>query len=133
MNKKGDPENLTKRWRKTTTPVDHSVGLSDDMLNTMFGFTSRDRYRGTNISYRMTPTYGLSVTNVPFIRVTDFAWEVAVLDFDNEGHTDLCYTTPLTGDVLVFYSDEETNHFIYQAKIVFTLLEIFDGLNNEES
>lgn len=58
--------------------------------------------------------WGLSLINSKNAHSFPFAWEAAVLAFDGDEY-EINYTTPLTSDVIVFQSDEETNAFIRRA------------------
>ena len=66
------------------------------------------RFKGTS--------YGLSLVNSPTLHVYPFAWEAAVLRFDDDGDWLLDYSTPLTNDVVVFDSEQEANKFINRAR-----------------
>ena len=68
--------------------------------------------------------YGLSVVNGPVLHAYPFAWEIAVLKYDEKGRFDLVYDTPLTGDVEVFGTDEDANEFIEKAR------KYFEGESN---
>ena len=58
--------------------------------------------------------WGLSLINGTVLHSYKFAWEAAVLQFKDDKHS-LVYDTPLTSDVEVFPTDEETNEFINKA------------------
>lgn len=62
--------------------------------------------------------YGLSLINMPTAHGYPFAWEAAVLVFDGKDY-EITYKTPLTSDVEVFSTDEETNEFILKARNYF--------------
>ena len=69
--------------------------------------------------------YGLSCVNPKILHSYPFAWEIATIKYKGEDTNDfdLVYDTGLTGDVEVFYSDEETNEFIEKAFVVFKEME----------
>ena len=68
--------------------------------------------------YRFVNRYGVSIINDPILHSYPFAWEAAVIKFvEDEGEPfHLCYDTPLTSDVEVFHSNEETNEFLAKVK-----------------
>ncbi len=80
----------------------------------------RTRLGGIQRIYRV-GDYGLSVVNSPILHSYRFAWETAVLKFNGEGINDfkLDYSTPLTNDIEVFFTDKETNEFLKKAFIYF--------------
>jgi len=73
---------------------------------------------GTQRIYRF-GEYGLSLVNSPALHSFPFAWEAAVIHFDEKDDWELTYDTELTYDVKVFGSDKETNEFITKAKNLF--------------
>lgn len=81
----------------------------------------RSRMGGIQRIYRFPCGAGLSVVNSSMLHSYPFAWEAAVLKGVEESgdFADLDYSTPLTSDVEVFMSDEETNEFIKRAAIYF--------------
>jgi len=70
--------------------------------------------------------YGLSVVNGRALHSYSYAWEAAVIKFENEDNDrfNLDYTTELSDDVEVFDTDEETNAFLLRAFDVFEKLNI---------
>ena len=72
---------------------------------------------GVQRIYRFPGGYGLSLINSPKLHFYTFAWEAAVLRGVQDDGTfeSLCYDTPLTNDVAVFDTEEETNAFIARA------------------
>ena len=82
---------------------------------------SRTGFSGMQHLYRV-GNWGLSVVNGSNLHSYPFAWEAAVILFE-EGGTEkfiLIYDTPLTSDVEVFMSDKETNEFLKTAFEFFT-------------
>lgn len=83
--------------------------------------------QGTHRVYRV-GNYGLSCLNAPSYHSFPYAWEVAVVSFDERGEFySLRYDTPLTTDVEVFSNDAETNVFIESA------LDYFEKLEKQKS
>lgn len=76
--------------------------------------TSLD-WTGVERIYQLPNGYGLSAVNVPALHSYPFAWEIAVIKFNDQNGFDLVYDTPLTDDVLVFATAGETNEFIAKA------------------
>lgn len=81
------------------------------MLTDKYLVKERDHLDGIQRIYKFPSGYGLSLVNAPVLHSYSFAWEAAVLSPKN----DLDYTTPLTSDVEVFNTDDETNAFIERA------------------
>ena len=73
---------------------------------------------GVQRLYRFKDGHGLSVVNGKALHAYFFAWEIAVIKW-NDNKFELDYTTELTGDVEVFSTDEEANNFIRRAKELF--------------
>lgn len=74
---------------------------------------------GTHRIYRFTGGWGLSLINNPMAHFYPFAWEAAVIRVLPDGIYELDYSTDLTSDVEVFFTDEEANAFIQKAKAYF--------------
>jgi len=80
---------------------------------------------GTHRIYRFTGGWGLSLINNPMAHFYPFAWEAAVIRVlprgsrRTNGIYELDYSTDLTSDVEVFFTDEEANAFIQKAKVYF--------------
>jgi hypothetical protein len=70
---------------------------------------------GVQRFYRFSGGWSLSLINSPMAHAYPYAWEAAVLNPQGR----LCYSTPLTGDVAIFATDEETLAFIRQAEAYF--------------
>ncbi|CAB4156415.1 hypothetical protein UFOVP1064_12 [uncultured Caudovirales phage] len=66
---------------------------------------------GTQRTYTLPNGYELSLINFPNAHVFPFAWEGAVIN----PHGKLDYDTPLTNDVEVFRTEEQTNEWIIRA------------------
>lgn len=87
--------------------------ITDDWLI----HSSPNEIGGEHRIYRFRDGHGLSLINSPMAHSYPYAWEAAVLlgvsdDGSSEG---LDYSSPLTSDVEVFFTDEETNAFIARA------------------
>jgi len=82
-------------------------------------------FAGIQRIYRFKNGYGLSLVNPPELHEFRFAWEAAVLRDVSEDGTEftLTYDTPLTDDVVVFFSDEEANAFIHHAKFILEAID----------
>lgn len=66
--------------------------------------------------------WGLSLVNGKMLHAYSFAWEAAVQRYKSDAPNakwELDYSTPLTNDVEVFETDEETNAFIEKARAYF--------------
>lgn len=76
---------------------------------------------GSQRIYRFSGGFGLSAVNPPELHSRPFAWEVAVLENVTEDGAEfnLTYKTPLTNDVEIFSSDDDTNAFIEKARAFF--------------
>jgi hypothetical protein len=72
---------------------------------------ARQRDEGLQRIYRFPSGNGLSLINASIAHCYPFAWEAAVLTKDGQ----LDYSTSLTDDVEVFFTDEEANEFIKRA------------------
>ena len=73
-------------------------------------------FSGVQRIYDLANGYCLSLINAPELHFFPYAWEAAVLHTDGKGGPGgLCYDTPLTNDVEVFKTVEETNEFILRA------------------
>ena len=70
---------------------------------------------GVQRLYKFPNGWGLSLINSPMAHAYRYAWEAAVLAPDG----DIDYSTPLTADVEVFATDEDTNAFIHRARRYF--------------
>lgn len=66
---------------------------------------------GVQRLYDLGNGYSLSLINAPMAHSYPFAWEAAIIGPDDG----LAYSTPLTHDVEVFLTDDETNAFIEKA------------------
>lgn len=71
-------------------------------------------FPGVQRIYALPNGMGLSFVNPPELHNYPFAWEAAVLSA-TEGSWILVYSTPLTSDVEVFFTDDEANAFIARA------------------
>jgi hypothetical protein len=47
---------------------------------------------------------------------SDGLWELAVTKYDEDGNWDLCYSTPITSDVLGHLTEEEVNETLKQIE-----------------
>ena len=67
-----------------------------------------DFTEGYHYIYKFANGYGASVVKHSFSygHEQDF-WELAVTKYDESGNWDICYSTPITSDVLGYLSDEE--------------------------
>lgn len=79
---------------------------------------------GTQLIYRW-GRYGLSVVDPPMLHSFPFAWEAAVVKFNDNVSLgfDLDYSTAVTNDVEVFETDAEASAFILKAKATLESME----------
>jgi hypothetical protein len=78
-------------------------------------------FYGTQRLYRYKNNYGLSLVNTPILHTFPFAWEAAVIRFDNDESNvfQIIYDTELTDNVEVFFTDDKANAFIERAEQLF--------------
>lgn len=77
--------------------------------------------------------WGLSLINSPAAHDYPFAWEAAVLVWDQYEDRAIDYSTELTSDVEVFLDDDTANAFIDRARALFAGKEDFDKAKVEHS
>lgn len=71
---------------------------------------------GPHKVYKFPNNYGASVIKNPYsYGGKENLWEVGVVFFDGD-HYELTYSTPITGDVLGYLTDEEVENTLEQIK-----------------
>lgn len=78
---------------------------------------------GTQTVHKFDNGYGASVVRAPNVGFWGSTygyeqglWELAVLDFVNDEEYNLCYSTPITNDVLGNLSDEDVTAVLAQIE-----------------
>lgn len=74
-------------------------------------------FGGIQYIFRFPNNYGASV--IKFKGSYGFAndkWELGVIRFDESNFWDLCYTTPIAGDVVDNLTDEEVEQYLNKIK-----------------
>lgn len=93
-----------------------------------------DGINGVQRIYGFKNNTGLSLVNGSMLHSYKFAWEAAVINDVNEagGFTNINYDTPLTNDIVVFETDDETNEFIQKAEEYFESLPDPDTIEADQ-
>ena len=78
---------------------------------------TRGCYDGVQCVFRFENGYGASVIKHLFsYGHRDDLWELAVLKFDGDETSHICYDTELTDDVIGYLSDEEVRSYLEKIK-----------------
>jgi hypothetical protein len=72
---------------------------------------------GRQLIYRYDNGYGASVVQHQFsYGWREGLWELAVIKFDGAGDWELCYSTPITSDVVGWLTDSEVDSLLGQIE-----------------
>jgi hypothetical protein len=77
----------------------------------------RELYGGIQKIYKFDNNYGASVVNHSGSYGSDRGlWELAVLFFESDDDWDLCYTTPITNDVMGYLEEARVEEILVEIK-----------------
>lgn len=77
-------------------------------------FTSKELHNGIQYLNFWPNGYGVSIVRHDFSRTKKNTWEIAILQGTKE-NWDICYSTPITDDVLSNMTDDEVNKICEQV------------------
>lgn len=79
--------------------------------------SARECYGGIQYVFRFNNGYGASIIKHLFsYGHEDDLWEIAVIKFDGDETSHICYDTELTDDVIGYLSDEEVRSYLEKIK-----------------
>jgi hypothetical protein len=80
-------------------------------------FKDMQFYNGIHAVVRFENNYGASVVKHDYsYGGKQELYELAVTKYDEDGHWDLCYDTPITSDVLGYLSEAEVTTYLMQIE-----------------
>ena len=80
-------------------------------------FKNSDIGNGVHAVTKFENNYGASVVKHDYSYGGKIGlYELAVIKYDEDGEWDLCYDTPITGDVLGYLSEDEITEYLIQIE-----------------